>query len=123
MSRPSKQEDATNLRARHTEAHQHGDVARLLHHHHGERDENVQRGDDDDEREDDERDHLLEFQCAKELAILIHPVGGLEAGAGVILDLMGNVRGEIEVVEAEAQDATRSGSEKRCCASVSRMKA
>ena len=62
---------------RDAEAHEDGDVARLLHDHHGEGDEDVERGDADDEGEDDEGDDLFEAEGAEELAVLLHPVGGL----------------------------------------------
>ena len=81
-----EQEYAAHLFRIDAEAHQHGDVAGLLHHHHGECDEDVERGDDDDERDDDEGDDLFEAQGAEEFAILLFPVGGLKAGAGGVFD-------------------------------------
>ena len=44
-------------------------------------------------RDDDEGDDLLELEGAEELAVLLHPVGGHEAGAGGFLDLVGRLRG------------------------------
>ena len=96
-----QQEDAADLAGLDAEAHQHGDVAGLLHHHHGERDEDVERGDDDDERDDDEGDNLFELEGAEELAVQLHPVGGHEAASGGLLDFAANLRGAVEIVDFE----------------------
>ena len=72
---------AADLLGRDAEAHHDGDVAGLFHDHHREGDEDVECGDDDDQGEDDEGDDLLELEGAEEFAVLLHPVGGLEAGA------------------------------------------
>ena len=52
---------------------------------------------------------LFEAQGAEELAVLLHPVGGLKAGAGGLLDLLGDFGGAIEVVDFEADDGDEVG--------------
>lgn len=102
-------EDASHLRCRNSEAHHDGDVASLLHDHHGESNQNIERGDHNDQCEDDEGDDLLQLEGAEELAVLLHPVGRLKAGARGRFDFVANLLGAVEVVDAEAEDADEIG--------------
>ena len=105
--------DAADLGVGNPEAHHDGNVACLFHHHHGERYEYVERGDNDDQSKHNERDDLFKFQRSEKLAVLLHPVGSLEAGAGGLFDRMADVCGAVEVVDAEADDADEIGFRRR----------
>ena len=54
-------------------------------------------------------DDLLELEGAEELAVLLHPVGGLEAPACGLLDLAADEVGAVEVVDFEADDGDEVG--------------
>src|ERR1700691_1441980 len=104
-----KQEDAANLAGLDPHGHEDGNVFGLFHHHHGKGDEDIEGGDAHDETNDDEGDVLLEFQGAEEFAVLLHPVGGGEAGAGGLLDLVADDVGAVKIVDAEGNDGDDVG--------------
>ncbi len=53
--------------------------------------------------------HLLELERAKQLAVLLGPVGGHVALAGGLLDVMRDLRRAIEIVDFEADDREQVG--------------
>ena len=99
-----KEEDPPYLPGLHAEAHQHGDVAALLHDQHGQRDQNVERCDAHNQRDHNEGDGLLQLQGTEEFAVLVHPVGRLKPGAGARLDGTPDAVRVVQVVHLEADD-------------------
>ena len=96
--------DAADLRLPRAHRHEDGDVFGLFHHHHGKRNKDVQRGHENDEANGNKCDQALEAQGAKEGFILLHPVRGHEAFPGRSLQLAGDFRGAVDVVDLEFQD-------------------
>lgn len=107
------QEDSADLVDADAEAHQYGDVLGFLHDHHGEGDQDVQGRNADDQREDDEGHDLLQPQRSEDLAVLLHPVGRLEAFACGLFDLLTDFGCAVHVVnlEADGRDEVRFGEE------------
>ncbi len=88
-----QEEDSPNLFRCNTEAHQNGDVAGLFHDDHREGDEDVQGCYAHNQGQNDEGDDLLQPQGPKQLAVLLHPGGRLEARSSFLFDKSGDLVG------------------------------